>query len=88
MTINQALTEILDETAKALCDLDSDALEALEQRIGALAKSTSTESYEPNNVGLTLAKKRLLEIVLQNCQFNLEVLTRLHARNMRNQWAQ
>ena len=86
MTINQALTEILDETAKALCDLDSDALEALEQRIGALAKST--ESYEPDNVGLTLAKKRLLEIVLQNCQLNLEVLTRLHVRNMRNQWAQ
>jgi hypothetical protein len=86
MTINQALTEILDETVKALRDLDSDALEALEQRIDALAKAT--ESYEPDNVGLTLAKKRLLEIVLQNCQVNLEALTRLHARNMRNQWAQ
>jgi hypothetical protein len=86
MTINQALTEILDETVKGLRDLDSDALEALEHRIVALAKST--ESYEPDNVGLTLAKKRLLEIVLQNCQVNLEALTRLHARNMRNQWAQ
>jgi hypothetical protein len=86
MTINQALTEILDETVKALRDLDSDALQALEQRIVALAKST--ESYEPDNIGLTLAKKRLLEIVLQNCQVNLEALTRLHARNMRNQWAQ
>jgi hypothetical protein len=86
MTINQALTEILDETAKALRDLDSDALEALEQRIGTLAKSTA--SYEPDNVGLTLAKKQLLEIVLQNCQVNLDALTRLHARNMRKQWAQ
>jgi hypothetical protein len=86
MTINQALTEILDETVKALRDLDSDALQALEQRIVALAKST--ESYGPDNVGLTLGKKRLLEIVLQNCQINLEALTRLHARNMRNQWAQ
>ena len=86
MTINQALTEILDETVKALRDLDSDALQALEQRIVALAKSS--ESYERDNVGLTLTKKRLLEIVLQNCQVNLEALTRLHARNMRNQWAQ
>jgi hypothetical protein len=30
----------------------------------------------------------LLEIVLQNCQVNLDALTRLHARNMRKQWAQ
>jgi hypothetical protein len=86
MTINQALTEILDETVKALRDLDSDALQALERRIVALAKSS--ESYEQDNVGLTLAKKQLLEIVLQNCQVNLDALTRLHARNMRKQWAQ
>jgi primosomal protein N'' len=86
MTINQALTEILDETVKALRDLDSDALQALEQRIVSLAKSS--ESYERDNVGLILAKKQLLEIVLQNCQVNLDALTRLHARNMRKQWAQ
>ena len=86
MTINQALTEILDETVKGLRDLDSDALEALEHRIVALAKSG--EGYDRDDAGLILAKKRLLEIVLQNFQVNLDALTRLHSRNMRKQWAQ
>ncbi len=86
MTINQTLAAILDETVKALSDLDSGSLQALEQRIVALAKSS--ERYERDDAGLILSKKRLLEIVLQNCQVNLDALTRLHARNMRNQWAQ
>jgi primosomal protein N'' len=86
MTINQALADILDETVKALSDLDSHSLQALEQRIVALAESS--ERYERDDAGLILSKKRLLEIVLQNCQVNLDALTRLHARNMRNQWAQ
>ena len=86
MTINQALAEILDETVKSLRDLDSDALQTLEQRIVELAKSN--EKYEIDDAGLVLSKKGLLEIVLQNFQVNLDVLTRLHARNMRNQWAQ
>jgi hypothetical protein len=85
MTINQALADILDETVKALSDLDSHLLQALEQRIIALAESS--ERYERDDAGLILSKKRLLEIVLQNCQVNLDALTRLHARNMRNQWA-
>jgi hypothetical protein len=86
MTINQTLAAILDETVKALSDLDSGSLQALEQRIVALAKSG--ERYERDDAGLILSKKRLLEIVLQNCQVNLDALTRLHARNMRNQWTQ
>jgi hypothetical protein len=86
MTTNRDIAEILDETVKALTDLDSGSLHALEQRIVALAKSG--ESYESDDAGLILAKKRLLEIVLQNCQVNLDALTRLHARNMRKQWAQ
>jgi hypothetical protein len=86
MTINQALADILDETVKALSDLDSHSLQALEQRIVALAESS--ERYERDDAGLILSKKRLLEIVLQHCQVNLDALTRLHARNMRNQWAQ
>ena len=86
MTINQALAEILDETIKALRDLDSDALQALEQRIVALVKSS--QKYERDDGGLVLSKKGSLEIVLQNCRVNLDTLTRLHARNMRNQWAQ
>jgi hypothetical protein len=86
MPINQALADILDETVAAISDLDSVALHALEQRIVMLADSA--EAFERDTVGVVLAKKRLLEIVLQNCNVNLDVLTRLHARNMRNQWAQ
>jgi hypothetical protein len=86
MTINRALADILDETVRALSDLDSGSLLALERRIAVLAESS--EGFEPDHDGLILSKKRLLEIVLQNCQVNLDALTRLHARNMRNQWAQ
>ena len=86
MTINQALADIFDETVMALRDLDSDRLSALTLRIVTLAESN--EKYERDDAGLVQSKKRLLEIVLQNCHVNLDALTRLHARNMRNQWAQ
>jgi hypothetical protein len=86
MAINQALADILDEAVVALRDLDSGSLHALEQRIVTLAESN--EKYERDDAGLVLSKKRLLEIVLQNCQVNLDALTRLHATNMRKQWAQ
>ncbi|MCU1250933.1 MAG: hypothetical protein JWQ49_3962 [Edaphobacter sp.] len=86
MTINEALAGILDETVTALRDLDSDALDALKQQIVTLAEFR--EKFEPDAAGLILTKRRLLEIVLQNCQANLDALTRLHARNMRKQWAQ
>jgi hypothetical protein len=86
MPINQLLADILDETVSALSELDSEALHALEQRIVMLADSA--ETFERDAVGLVLQKKRRLEIVLHNCQVNLDALTRLHARNMRNQWAQ
>ena len=86
MAINQALADILDEAVVALRDLDSGSLHALEQRIVTLAESN--EKYERDDAGLVLSKKRLLEIVLQNRQVNLDALTRLHARNMRKQWAQ
>jgi ribosomal protein L16 Arg81 hydroxylase len=86
MAINSALADILDETVTALRDLDSDALHALKQQIVTLAESS--EKFESDHAGLILSKRRLLEIVLQNCQVNLDALTRLHARNVRKQWAQ
>ena len=86
MAINQALADILDETVAEFSDLNLEALHALEQRTVIIAEST--ETLERDALGVVLAKKRLLEIVLQNCQVNLDALTRLHARNMRNQWAQ
>jgi hypothetical protein len=85
MTIAQELAGILDETVKALSNLDSAKLNALVRRIGVLAESSRKDE---SDIGLALPKKCELEIVLQNRQANLDALTRLHARNMRNQWAQ
>ena len=86
MAIDQTLVDILDETVEALSNLDLEKLNALEQQIVLLAESNV--NFAKDSIGLVLPKKRQLEIVLQNCQVNLDALTRLHARNMRNQWAQ
>jgi len=86
MATDQALAEVLDETVKALSELDPAKLHALEQRITVLARSDV--KYEREAIGVAMVKKRQLEILLQNCHVNLDALTRLHARNMRNQWAQ
>ena len=86
MAIDQTLADILDETVEALSNLDSAKLHALTQRIAMVAEAN--RNHERDDIGLVLLKKRRLEIMLQNCHTNLEALTRLHARNMRNQWAQ
>jgi hypothetical protein len=86
MAIDQGLANILDEAITALGDFDLAKLLALEQRIAAV--SQSDVGYERDGIGLILSKKLQLEILLHNCQTNLDVLTRLHARNLRNQWAQ
>ena len=86
MVIDQTLVDILDETAEALSTLDLEKLNALEQRILLLAESN--RKFASDGIDMVLQKKRRLEIVLQNCQINLDALSRLHARNMRNQWAQ
>jgi hypothetical protein len=86
MVIDRTLVDILDETAEALSTLDLEKLNALEQRILLLAESN--RKFASDGIDMVLQKKRRLEIVLQNCQINLDALSRLHARNMRNQWAQ
>jgi hypothetical protein len=86
MTIDQSLIDILDQTIEALSRLDLEKLTALEQRIMSLAECNANLGTE--GIGLVLPKKRQLQILLQNCRTNLDALTRLHARSMRNQWAQ
>jgi hypothetical protein len=86
MAIDQALADILDETVEALSNLNSAKLHALTQQIAVLAEANMNN--ERGDIGLVLQKKRQLEIMLQNCQTNLDALTRLNARNTRNQWAQ
>jgi hypothetical protein len=86
MTVDQALVEILDEAVRALDDLDSERLHALEQRVVVLTKSNGV--FERDGIGLLLSKRHQLEIILQNFRVNLEALIRLHTRNTRNRWAQ
>ena len=86
MAIDQILIDILDETVEALSKFDLEKLTALEQQIVLLAESNANLATE--SIGHALPKKRQLQILLQNCRVNLDALTRLHARNMRNQWAQ
>jgi hypothetical protein len=86
MMRDQTLVDILDETVEALSRFDSTKLHHLERRIVMFAESQA--NHGELSVRLLLSKKQALEIMLQNCQINLGVLARLHARNMRNQWAQ
>jgi len=85
MAIDQAVADVLDETIQALTLLDFKRLQALEARISAFADAGAECSGD--SLDLILAKKRLLELVLQNCETNLKALNRLHGRNMRDQWA-
>lgn len=86
MTIEQTLGDILDETVEAFSHLDSTRLHSLEQRMVVIA--ASNVKFESSGAATRILQKhRQLEIVLQNSQANLDALTRLHARNMRNQWA-
>jgi primosomal protein N'' len=86
MAIDRTLVDILEETADALSKFDLEKLNALEQRIVLLAESNT--KFARDDIGVALQRKRQLEIILKNCQKNLDALNRLHARNMRNQWAQ
>ena len=86
MAIDQTLVDILDKTVEALSKLDFEKLAALEQRIVLFAEANANFGIE--NIEPVRSKKRQLEILLKNCQINLNTLSRLHARNMRNQWAQ
>jgi hypothetical protein len=85
MTIDQGVGEVLDQTIQALTVLDLNKLQALERRISAMAESDV--EWNRDSFPSLVAKKRLLELVLQNCKSNLDTLNRLYGRNMRDQWA-
>jgi hypothetical protein len=79
------VAEALDETIKALTILDLNRLQTLEERISALAKYSIVCSEV--SLSSILAKKHLLELILQNCESNLAAIHRQHGRNTRYQWA-
>ena len=76
MAIDDAVADVLDKTIQALTLLDLDGLQDLEKQISALAKSNIVCGIDSFNS--ILAKKRLLELLLQNCESNLDSLNRLH----------
>jgi hypothetical protein len=83
--IDQVLSEILDEAIQALTVLDVDRLQSLEKRVSEMERFDLALSAA--NLRALLEKKRLLGLILQNCESNLDTLNRLHQRNMRNRWA-
>ena len=85
MAIDQTVADILDETIHALTHLDLDTLQILEKRISGLAAYGT--SFRRNDIDLIQEKQRLLGVLLHNCERNLNILTRLHGRNTRDQWA-
>jgi hypothetical protein len=82
MSNQQTLATILDETVKALSELDLDTLHALKHRITSLADQV----VPGDDMNLALSNKNVLEILLRNCETNLKTLQHLHLRNTRDQW--
>jgi hypothetical protein len=85
MAIDQTVADVVDETIKALTILDLNRLQTLEERISALAKYSIVCSR--GSLNSIVARKHLIEIILQNCELNLATLHRLHRRDTRDQWA-
>jgi hypothetical protein len=84
MAIDLAVADLLDETIRALTLLDFDRLQQLEKQISAFVDSGEKCSKESLN--LILTKKRLLGLILHNCEANLKALNRLHGKHTRDQW--
>jgi hypothetical protein len=82
---DQAVAEILDETVQAITVLDLNRLKNPEEKISALAKYSIT--WGRGGINAMLAKKHLLDLILRNCESNLDSLKHLHGRNTRDQWA-
>lgn len=84
MAIDQAVADALDETIRALAILDLDTLQAMEERMMVLAQSPLIA--DEVSIGSILAKKRVLELVLDHSESNLNALRRLYGRNAGELW--
>jgi hypothetical protein len=85
MAIDQAVADTVDETISDLGILNLNRLQTQEERISALAKYSIGCSR--GSLSSILAKKHLLELILQNCESNLATVHRLHGKDTRDQWA-
>lgn len=85
MASDQTAADILDETIRSITMLDLNRLKTLEEKISAMAQYSVT--WGKGGINTILAKKHLLDLILQNCESNLDTLNRLYGRNTRDQWA-
>jgi hypothetical protein len=85
MANDPGVTDLLDETIRAIAALDLNRLKSPEEKITALARYSI--AWGKGGRCMILAKKHLLEVILQNCESNLDLLNRLHGRETRDQWA-
>jgi hypothetical protein len=85
VTSDQAVAEALDETVQAITVLDLNRLKTLEEKISVLAQYSIT--WGKGGINAMLAKKHLLDLILRNCEANLDSLKQLNGRDTRDQWA-
>ena len=78
MTTGHVLVDLLDETIAALALMSAENLEALGERVELLSQVNAVCSRD--NRKKALAKKRVLEILLENSKSNLWLLERLYKR--------
>ena len=83
MATDHVLEDLLDETIAALALMDVEKLEALGERVELLPQVNAVCSRDN---GKTLAKKRVLEILLENSKSNLWLLERLYKRGATVRW--
>ena len=83
MATDHVLEDLLDETIAALALMDVEKLEALGERVELLSQVNAVCSRDN---GRTLAKKRVLEILLENSESNLRLRERLYERGTTVQW--
>lgn len=84
MTTCRAISLLLDQTVDALALLDLERLRNLEREAAPLADAqllSSKAELQP-----LIAKKRVLELLLQDSASNLDALNHLYERRTREQW--
>ena len=84
MTTGHVLVDLLDETIAALALMSAEKLEALGERVELLSQVNVVCGRD--NRKKALAKKRVLEILLENSESNLRLLERLYKRGTTVQW--
>ncbi len=84
MTTDYALADLLDETIAALAMMDAEKLEALGEKLELLSQVGVVCARDKGTK--TLAKKRVLEMLLVSSESNLRLLERLYERGATVRW--